>query len=296
MPEPSKISLEWEYYVFVMIPFPGVSWDVCGADPLLGSQSGWKLVKLPLPHLKLSTLKGSAAVFWWKFQKRTFSISSAFCRFFLRHSLSWGLGPGSASTASCNSASLNFNKLTKLSRVLGLPIFNQIAESLTRPTHWQLWKEFWHPKLPKTWNLPIIGYSIAMVTGNFRVEQAKHGNVLTLHFSLLAQCNILLTNSAPLLQTSVSRLSCRSMAFTSLGGLSCNCILKKIQAHSSLCWLWYINPASNARVVPAETTTERSNENGSFHQIWEHLQHQKGLHGSAGCSDNPYGNAWLVLL
>lgn len=74
MPEPSKISLEWEYYVFVMIPFPGVSWDVCGADPLLGSQ-WWKLVKLPLP-----TLKGSAAVLFWKFYI-TFSIS-AFRSFF----------------------------------------------------------------------------------------------------------------------------------------------------------------------------------------------------------------------
>lgn len=132
MPEPSKISLEWEYYVFVMIPFPGVSWDVCGADPLLGSQSGWKLVKLPLP-----TLKGSAAVLKEVLYNFFNLRLSQF--FFLRHSLSWGRGPGTASSASCNSASLNLNKLTKLSklswsRVLGRPIFNQPSPWLAQLT------------------------------------------------------------------------------------------------------------------------------------------------------------------
>ena len=137
-------------------------------------------------------------------------------------------------------------------------------------------------KTPK--DLEFADHRLSHSHGNFRVEQAKHGNVLTLHFSLLAQCNILLTNSA--LQTSVSRLSCRSMAFTSLGGLSCNCILKKNQAHSSLCWLWYINPASNARVVPAETTTERSNENGSFHESICSIK--------KGCTDQQ--NAVIILV
>lgn len=161
MPEPSKISLEWEYYVFVIIPFPGVSWDVCGADPLLGSQSGWKLVKLPLPeHLKLSTLKGSAAVL----KEVLYNFFNQFRQaVFFRADIRWVEGldmePLPATPPASTKRYWQIDQI-ELGRVR--PIFNQIAESLTRPTHWPLWKEFWHPKLPRTWNWPIIGYPTAI--------------------------------------------------------------------------------------------------------------------------------------
>ena len=289
MPEPSKISLEWEYYVFVIIPFPGVSWDVCGADPLLGSQSGWKLVKLPLPeHLKLSTLKGSAAVlkevlynFFNQFRQavffeRTFAELRAWTwnRFLqLRQ-------PQLKDT----------DKLTKLSWV------GSARFSTKLPSPWLAQRT---DRFGKSFGIqnsqrPGIGPSSAIRRlshshGNFRVGQAKHGNVLTLHFSLLAQCNILLTNSAPLLQTSVSRLSCRSMAFTSLEGLSCNCILKKIQAHSSLCWLWYINPS-----LKCKSCTSWNNKPNVPTKMGHSIKYESICSIKKGCTDQQ--DAVIILV